>query len=549
METYSSIKTQSWLSWFLRGLIIVGVLILLARLIELQVIKGKYFRTLAEGNRIREVVIFAPRGEILARGGEVLVGNSEDLKRVVFDPNEGYEKQEDLEGASQDEIITEWKREYFLKDALAHVSGYLGEANPEEVGKIDGGCPEKGPRKLGSLVGRSGLEEEYECKLRGIDGEELIEVDTSGKRVRVLGKRYVIPGESIKTTINFGLQQKVATLLEGKKGAVVVTDINGEVLAFYSSPSFDPNIFLDKGKKDKVQVILMDETMPMFNRAVGGLYHPGSVFKPVVAVAALEEGKIDASYVYDDPGVITIDSIYGKFSYSNWYFTQYGRKEGVINLPRAITRSTDTFFYKLGELVGIEKLDYWAGVFRLDKKTGIDLPGEIAGLVPDPQWKLEARGERWFLGNTYHMSIGQGDIALTPLGVNQAVAAIASGGTYCSPRLVLSKESEKERCVSLGIQSDTIDLVKEGMKGACAQGGTAFPFFDFEGKAKVSVACKTGTAETEEKGKTHAWLSVFAPVDYPELVATIMVEKGGEGAYVAAPIAREIFDYWFTRSN
>lgn len=545
MESYSSIKTQSWLSWFLRGVIILGVLILFARLIELQVIKGKYFRTLAEGNRIREVIIFAPRGEILARGGEVLVGNSEVLKRVVFDEDEGYEKLEDVEGASLDEVIGEWKREYLLKEAFAHVSGYLGEASPEEVGKIDGDCPEKGPKKLGSLVGRSGLEEEYECKLRGIDGEELIEVDTLGKKVRVLGKREVIPGESIHTTINIGLQQKVATLMQGKKGAVVVTDAKGEILAFYSSPSFDPNIFLDKGKKDKTQAILSDNNLPLFNRAMGGLYHPGSVFKPVVAVAALEEGKIDSSYVYDDPGVITIDSIYGKFSYSNWYFTQYGKKEGVINLPRAITRSTDTFFYELGELVGIEKLDYWAGVFRLDKKTGIDLPGEIAGLVPDPEWKLKARGERWFLGNTYHLSIGQGDIALTPLGVNQAIAAIASGGTYCSPRLVLSGESEDKRCVSLGIKSETIELVKEGMKGACSQGGTAFPFFDFEQKSGTTVACKTGTAETEEKGKTHAWLSVFAPIDNPEIVATVMVEKGGEGAYVAAPIAREIFNFWY----
>ena len=544
MESYSSIKTQSWLSWFLRGVIILGVLILLARLIELQVIKGKYFRSLAEGNRIREVIIFAPRGEILARGGEVLVGSSEVLKRVVFDPNEGYEKLQDVEGASVDEVITEWKREYLLKEAFAHASGYLGEANAEEVGSIDGDCPEKGPRKLGSLIGRSGLEEEYECKLRGIDGEELIEVDTSGKKVRVLGKRDVIPGESIKTTINYGLQQEAARLFEGKKGAVVVTDAKGEVLALYSSPSYDPNIFLDEGKKDKTQAILTDTDLPLFNRAMGGLYHPGSVFKPVVAVAALEEGTIDSSYVYDDPGVITIDSIYGKFSYSNWYFTQYGRKEGVINLPRAITRSTDTFFYKLGELVGIEKLDYWAGVFRLDKKTGIDLPGEIAGLVPDPEWKLRVRGERWFLGNTYHMSIGQGDIALTPLGVNQAISAIAANGIYCNPRLVLG-EDEKQRCTNLGIKSETIELVKEGMKGVCSTGGTAFPFFDFEQKAQVTVACKTGTAETEEKDKTHAWLSVFAPADSPEIVATVMVEKGGEGSYVAAPIAREIFNFWY----
>ena len=517
---------------------------MISRLTELQIIKGGYFRSLAEGNRIRRVSITAPRGEILARGGEVLVGNKEVKKKVVFDPEEGYEKLDDLKGASNDEIISEWVRDYKLGAAFAHVGGYLGETGPDEVGKVNAECPKKGIRSLGSLIGRSGLEQQYECTLRGVNGEELIEVDNSGKKIRILGRLEPIPGEDLRTFINYSLQKKVSELLEDKPGAIVVTDTDGQVLALYSSPSFNPNIFVNKGAADKVEAVLNDKSLPMFNRAISGLFPPGSVFKPVVAVAALEEGEIDKDFVYDDPGQITISTLYGKFTYSNWYFTQYGRKEGKIGLVRAITRSTDTFFYRIGEKTGIEKLEYWASKFGLDKKTGVDIPGEIAGLVPNPDWKLRTRGERWFLGNTYHISIGQGDKGLTALGVNQAVSAIAAGAKLCSPSL--AKEPE---CKTLSVSEDNLEIVIEGMIGACSQGGTAFPFFDFEEKSGISVACKTGTAETGEEDKTHAWLSAFGPVDFPEIVVTVLVEKGGEGSSVAGPIAREIFDFWFVEGN
>lgn len=562
MESFSSSKTQSWLSWFLRGLLFLGFLVLLGRLIDLQIIKGAYFRSLAEENRIRRVPIVAARGKILARGGEVLVGNREVKRAVFFDPESGYKKLDDLTQASEDEIITEWIRDYKLGPDFAHVSGYLGEVGRQEVGKIKGRCPEKGPARIGSWVGRTGLEEAYECELSGIDGEELVEVDARGDRVRTLGRRDPIPGSDIITTIHYGLQKKIAEIMRGsdvipsgRRGAVVVIDNRGEVLALYSSPSFDPNVFVERDDK-KITLVLENYDTPLFNRAIGGSFHPGSVVKPVVAVSALEEGKIDEKFVYDDPGVITIDTIYGKFSYSNWYFTQYGRREGKIGLVTAITRSTDTFFYKLGELIGIEKLVEWFHKFEMDKPTGIDLPGESAGLVPSPEWKMREKGERWFLGNTYHMSIGQGDIALTPLGVNTAISAIAAGGVYCTPHLVVETGSGKFqfpfsnlRCKNLEISEKTIELVKEGMKGACSPGGTGFTFFDFTEKTGIDVACKTGTAETNEEGKTHAWFTAFAPYDFPEIVATVLVEKGGEGAYVAGPIAREIFDYWFLEKN
>ncbi|RLC29095.1 hypothetical protein DRH13_06210, partial [Candidatus Woesebacteria bacterium] len=362
MEKLSDLKTQSWLGWFLRGVLILGFVIIIGRLIELQIIKGDYYRDLAEGNRIRRVPITAPRGTISARGGELLVRNKEVKKRVIFNPESGYEKTEDIRDATEEDIIIEWERDYKLGASAAHISGYVGEVNEEEVGTIDPQCLEKGPRKIGQLVGRSGLEEQYECLLSGIDGEELVEVDSTGKKVRVLGKKDPVPGKNIQTTIHYALQEKVAEIVVKnedmpleKQGAVIITDPKGEVLALYSSPSYDPNIFVGGDEQRKIGEVLTDSDLPLFNRVIGGSFAPGSVYKPVVVIAALEEGEIDEEYIYEDKGQIVIKTLYGEFSYSNWYFTQYGKTEGEIDLVRAIARSTDTFFYKIGELVGIEK--------------------------------------------------------------------------------------------------------------------------------------------------------------------------------------------------
>lgn len=538
METLASQKSQSWLSWFLRGLIILGFLILIARLFELQIIKGKVYKDLSENNRIRRIPIAAPRGRILARGGEILVNNLEVKKRIVYNPESGFTKSDFLLGAPEDEIISEWKRDYPLGEKFAHVGGYLGEVSPEEVGKVNPQCPEKGPRKLGTLVGRSGLEQEYECLLSGIDGEELVEIDTRGKKVRILGRKEPVPGNDLKTTVNFGLQNYISGLLDGKKGAIVVTDGQGAVLALFSSPSFNPNDFLNNNAA-KIEGYFKDENLPIFNRVIGGLFHPGSVFKPVVAIAALAEGKIDKNYYYDDPGVIKV----GIYDYFNWYMSQYGQTEGRINVIRALARSTDTFFYKIGELVGPVKIAEYAGKFGLNAETGIDIPGEITGLIPTPEWKEKVKKENWFLGNTYHMAIGQGDLAVTPVEINRMTEAVANKGNLCSFHFIRSEDSY---CRDLKIDGEVYPIVKEGMKEVCQSGGTGYTFFDFTDKNQgVEVGCKTGTAETNVDGKTHAWFTAFAPFDFPEIVATVLVERGGEGSKEAGPLARLIFDYWF----
>lgn len=538
METLIYQEKESWLLWFLRGVLFLGLIVLIGRLLDLQIIRGSYFRSLADNNRIRRIPIPAPRGEILARGGEELAGSKEVGVKIVFLPD-GEIKKVYGDGKASEDTFLEWVRTYPLAEAAGHITGYVGEVSADEVGKVDARCPGKGPRVIGSLVGRSGLEEEYDCLLRGIPGEELVEVDTQGKRVRTIGRKDPVKGKNIKTTLDAGLIVKVSELMKDKKGAVVVMDTKGELLAIESFPGYDPNLFIDQTPTEagKVQKIITDPNLPVFNRAIGGLYHPGSIFKIVTAVGALEEGKIDKDFIYDDPGVIKIN----EFSYTNWYFTQYGRTEGKITVTKAIARSTDTFFYKVGEFLGVNALSEWANKFGLGDGTGIDLPGEATNLIPTPEWKERVKGEKWFLGNTYHMAIGQGDVVITPIAATLPASVIASSGFLCQPHIL----ERDNTCRDLRISEETLDLVKEGMKGACSQGGTGYPFFDFQ----PGVACKTGTAETEEKDKTHAWLTLFAPIESPEIVITVLVEKGGEGSQVAAPIAKDIVNYWFHERN
>jgi len=540
MYSLSSQKTQSWLSWFLRGILVLGFLVLFSRLIDLQLIHGSYFRNLAEENRIRRVSVQAPRGKILARGGEVLVGNKDVKKIVEFDKGEGFTKKKLSEDIVSDNQITEPVRDYKLGAMFGHTSGYVGEVNADELGKIKGECPEKGVKKIGDYIGRIGLERQYDCLLSGTNGEVLFEVDARNKTARVLGEKEAVPGEDLKTNIDYSLQRIVAEAMVDKKGAVIVSDPKGQIMAIYSSPAFDPNSFIT-GNPNQVASILNDKNLPLFNRTIGGTFHPGSTFKPLVGLAALEEGSIEPDFTFNDTGSIVIKNVYGTYSYKNWYFSEYGGVEGEVGLERALARSTDTFFYKVGELLGPEHISKWSKKFGLGEKTDIDIPGEVAGLIPDPDWKLDFKGERWFLGDTYNISIGQGDLALTPIGLEASIVAFANGGKLCRPSIA---HVEEDLCHDLELTGTYLDEVRKGMESVCTSGGTAYPFFDFFDKAGVKVACKTGTAQNVHEDP-HAWFVAYAPSKNPQIIITVLVENGGEGSAVAAPVAREIFNYYF----
>lgn len=508
-------------------------LILLARSFDLMVIRGNYFSFLSEENRLEEIRIEAVRGKILSRRGEVL---AED--RVVYQNLKGEKisKDEALKILQQEgRVRRQYLRFYPLGEAAAHVVGFLGKATKEEVGKVK--CQQKGEIGINDWLGRGGLEQQYDCFLRGRPGKLLVELDTFGRVVRELGKIPAQKGEDLLTTLDAGLQKKVWEVMRGKKGAVIVLDpLGGAVLSMVSSPSFEPNFFTWQFNKEKVREYLSDEEgMVFLNRAISGVYHPGSVFKPIVGLAALEEGKIDSSTVVEDVGVIRI----GKWEFANWYWTEYGKKEGRVNLVKAIKRSNDIFFYKVGEWLGAEKLAEWAEKFGLGRTTGIDLPSELAGVVPSPHWKRRVKKEAWFLGNTYHFAIGQGDLNTTPLQIAVATAAVANGGRICRPHLV-EVRNQGNLCQDLGVKKENLELVKKGMIEACSLGGTGFEFFNFQ----PQVGCKTGTAEVGDgSGDSHAWFVVFAPASNPKILVVVFVERGGSGAYVAAPIAKEIMEY------
>jgi len=528
------------------GFLTIGFLLLIGRLFELQIIFGNHNRALAEGNRIKKEVIPAPRGIIYDRQGKELVRNV-PIYRLKMETEDCEEqapcfkvisRQEALNLGSNnqtDNLRMDIGRDYLYGETLAHLLGYLSEANQQEV--------ESNEYQLGDLVGRMGIEQEYDHWLRGQDGGEIYEVDAYGNKIRLIGRVESQAGRDLHLSIDAHLSEVAFQALDGQPGAVVASDPNnGQIITLVSSPSFNPDLMnksakVNEQEREKIESFLKDPLKPFFNRAIGGVYPPGSTFKIVTSIAGLEEGKIDESTIFEDTGQIVV----GDYSFRNWYFTQYGRTEGEVNIVKAMKRSVDTFFYKVGEWVGPSQLSKWASSFGLGQKTEIDLPGEVAGFVPSPDNKEELTGERWFLGNTYHFAIGQGDLLVTPLQINLLTAVIAKDGSRCQPEINTNLD---KNCQNLKLSDQSLELVKEGMREACSSGGTGYPFFNFS----VPVFCKTGTAEFgDPDDKTHAWFTAFI-TDKPEIVVTSLVEKGGEGSEVAAPIAKQVIEAWLNEN-
>lgn len=547
-------------------ILILIFFILFVRLFYLNVIRASYYKDLSDGNRIKRKIIPSPRGIIFDKQNRALVRNVPAYKIVKGKKVEWIDKEKALSLMTKEDsqnVVIDTQREYLYKDVFPHVLGFIGQMSEEESISM-----RFKDYEISEFVGKSGLEYSYERQLHGENGEELFESDALGKITQKLGVRPPYPGTDLYTTLDLDIQRIVVDAMRNvHKGAAIVTNVeDGGVIALFSKPTFDPNIFTH-GKNYKSagiyanpeQAVADTYNQPFLDRAISGLYPPGSTYKLITAVAALASGKIDENTKIEDTGVLQI----GKFSFGNWYYSQYGRKEGLLSMVSAIKRSNDIYFYKAAEAAGVDRIAAFSHEFGLGEKLGIDIPGEAKGVVPSISWKEKEIGEQWYLGDTYNLGIGQGYLLVTPLQVNSWTSVFATNGILYRPHIAQHKEKILRKDF---IKKEHIEVVRTGMKEACENGGTAYPFFDFKVKnphliidnldftksasdgailTRIAVGCKTGTAETSTDQKPHAWFTIFAPFYKPEVVVTVFAEYAGEGSQVAVPIAKQILEKYF----
>ncbi len=586
------LRTLWWL-YLLLGIVFV---VLAFRLWQLQIKEGWQNKVLAKDNRIRSQVILPPRGEILDTHGKVLATNVagfalqilptdlpkdykkrqeiyQKIQQVTQVEDQVFEKIESellhtidpitvaqttdreemmfwklrLQEIPATEVVAVPERQYQSQAGLAHILGYVGKLTEADLNEH----PEY-PRN--SLIGKTGLELSYDQYLRGKPGCREVEVDSMGRLQRVVGKIPPLPGDSLILNLDLDLQEVLAQSLEkaiessgGKSGAAVALNPqNGAVLALVSWPSYDNNLFVPgKLTSEDYQAILEDPTKPLLNRVLAGLYPSGSAIKPVIAAAALEEKVIAEDTAISTPPEIVI---------GQWHFPDWKYHPGYTDVRRAIAESNNIFFYALGggygpiSGLGAERLAEYLRKFGFESTTGIDLPGEKSGLVPTPEWKEKTKGEKWYLGDTYHLAIGQGDLLVTPLEMAVATAAIANGGNLVVPHLVsriVKSNGEEVMWVdpppkAQGIVSDnTVRIVREGMRQTVTS-GSARLLADLP----LAVAGKTGTAQYGGPDQTHAWFTCFAPYENPQIVLVVFVEAGGQGHATAAPVAKEVLRWY-----
>ncbi|MCR4329649.1 MAG: penicillin-binding transpeptidase domain-containing protein [Candidatus Roizmanbacteria bacterium] len=479
-------------------------------LFKKSIVAGNYYRRLSSDNSVQSVPISAPRGIFYDKNGLPLVKNEKKSNKNT--------------------------RTYIYGNEYAHILGYVGL--PDEKSLKDISCGTKASST--QFVGVYGLEKTFECKLRGKPGWQYVETDARGVQQAELAKDPPTAGSDIHLTFDTDLQKVARKAFGSLIGAAIASNPNtGEVYMLYSSPSFDPNTLLSNA--NEYASLSSDIKKPLLNRALLGTYPPGSVIKPLIALGALEDGIIDTSTEFEDTGVLRI----GDTSFGNWYFLQYGKKEGMVNVRKALARSNDIFFYQIGKKSGIERMHSWFTQFGLADTDMSNFFPQQVGILPNDTWKQKQYAQPWFLGDTINISIGQGYILVNPVQMHEALSIIASNGLRCAFQVELGQRRD---CTRMSFSTKNIQEVREGMRQACETGGTAWPFFDFSAKGKrISVGCKTGTAESQGNGSDpHAWFSAFAPYNNPSIVITVLVENGGEGSSIAAPIAKEILTKYFS---
>lgn len=590
---------RRWLGIFW-WMVILAISVLGARVFFLNVVHGAQYREMAKRNSIRSIAIPAPRGKIYDRFGVELVRNIPSVNLVVTpaDLPESDEELKDLVNAlrsllqlndedaeaifaasntrsllpvvvkdrlSQDQsllfrergrqfpgfsLVNAATRSYTDSVFFSHLLGYEGKIRKEDLSSYPGYF-------LTDSIGKQGLEKSYESDLRGVAGANQVEVDSLGQVKKELGTIPPRAGSDLMLNIDADLQKKIQETLQAQlekagisKGAAVALDPRtGAVLAMVSLPSFDNNLFAQGIETSKYQELIHNPDRPLFNRASAGEYPPASTIKPILAAAGLQEGNITEQTQIESRGGIQV----GSFFFGDW------KVHGFTDVRRAIAVSSDVFFYALGggwdgvRGLGMETMKRYEELFGWGKVTGVDLPGEADGFLPTPQWKREKIGERWYVGDDYNASIGQGFVLVTPLQIVNAIAAIANGGTLYRPQIVSSirhvdgrtESREPEVLREAIVDPNILRIAREGMRQTVTE-GTAQSIKDLP----VQVAGKTGTAQFGNENKTHGWFVSFAPYDRPEIAMIVLAENQmGDKTYNTVPVTHEVYQWYFTRER
>jgi penicillin-binding protein 2 len=588
LDHESTARREAWRRrvLFLAGVAAVAFVGLLGQLWYLQVLEGGKLQEMSERNRIRVRPVAAPRGILFDRNGLALVDNrpaftlslipreiddrdtvmarlsvllkiplrelEDALERV---PPDSFRPVRVRRGLTLEEVTkveerklelpgvvveVEPERVYPTSTFAAHLLGYVREVSDDQM--------KQGRYRRGDMIGQSGLERLLDEYLRGRDGGERIEVDALGRPVQVMRREEPDPGAQVITTVDRRIQEAAERAMVGRSGAVIVLDPrNGDVLAMTSSPAFELDRLTGNLDKEEWLKVIRDPLTPLMNRALQSQYAPGSVFKVVVAAAGLQEGTLTP-----------MDRTYcnGEFHLGNWTFKDWKEGgHGHVDTRTALIHSCNIFFYQTGLKVGPAAIARYAEAFGLGAPSGIDLGGEKAGLVPFLDGRRRIDGRKWQAGDTVNMSIGQGQVLVTPMQIARMMSAVANGGVLWRPRLVqrvervdgsLAYSSSSKMTGRVDLSPIVWAFLRQALSGVVNEGGTG-------GAARipgVEVAGKTGTAQSvnksdSAKGQDHAWFASFAPAQDPEVVVVVLVERGGKGGQVAAPIARQIYQAIF----
>jgi penicillin-binding protein 2 len=595
MNVYEDLRPlRTRLAWW-RVLVVILFASVLVRFWQLQIVRSTTYDQLARANHVRPIPESAPRGLILDRHGRIIAENRPSFNLVLDDDrletlqalNELVPMRDEL---ATDEYLRQARlgtailkedipleevarvearqlelpgahiqfvpRRYYPAGALgAHLVGYVGRITEDQLAEEEFGGAERN-----DYVGQSGVEQVYNKFLMGRNGVQRVVVNSLGRRESVLDQVPPVWGESVQIAVDLDLQKVAEEAFGGSSGSLVALDPrNGQVLAMTSAPAYDPNFFSGRFERNDWLDLVNDEEHPLSNRAIQGRYAPGSTFKIVIAAAALEEEIATPDTEMSCAGAIRL--------YGNVFHCARAGGHGRVNLVDALAQSCNVYFYQLGAKLQIETIARYGKLFGLGSPTGIDLPHEVSGLVPDPEWKKSVRNEPWYAGETISVAVGQGSVLVTTLQMARLAATVGTSGDLQRPRIFLRKltsgsapEPFPETLITppprqVSLRPETWRALQEGMFRAVNQGGTG-------GRARVSgitVSGKTGTAQVASRTRigasldenrpehlrNHAWFIGYAPRVNPEIAVAVLVEHGGGGGAAAAPIAQKVFDAYF----